>query len=118
MLLCLAMKNWNYGSPINPHDVRRYAGGSSSGSCASVAGNLVDFSVGNDCLGSVRIPASYNGIIGLRSTYERIDTTGERPYCESLDVLGFVAKETTVFKDIAEVLLKDDQKVDWNKPQK
>lgn len=66
--------------------------------------------MGNDCLGSVRIPASYNGIIGLRPTYERIDTTGETPYCESLDVLGFVAKETIIFQNNAEVLLKDDQK--------
>lgn len=110
--LCYSIsgENWNYGHPINPHDVRRYAGGSSSGSCTSVAGGLVDFSIGSDCLGSVRIPASYNGIIGIRPTYNRIDTTGEAPYCDSMDVFGFVAKETKIFEDVAEVLLKEDTK--------
>lgn len=108
--LCYSIsgENWNYGSPLNPHDIRRYTGGSSSGSCASVAGGLVDFSIGSDCLGSVRIPASYNGLLGIRPTYNRIDTTGEAPYCESMDVLGFVANETKVFQDVAQVLLKED----------
>lgn len=108
--LCYSIsgENWNYGSPLNPHDVRRYTGGSSSGTCASVAGGLVDFSVGSDCLGSIRVPASYNGLLGLRPTYNRIDTAGEAPYCESMDVFGFVAKETKVFKDVAKVLLKED----------
>ena len=108
--LCYSIsgENWNYGSPLNPHDIRRYTGGSSSGTCASVAGGLVDFSVGSDCLGSVRVPASYNGLLGLRPTYNRIDTTGEAPYCESMDVLGFVANKTKVFQDVAKVLLKED----------
>lgn len=66
--LCCSIsgENWHYGSPLNPHDVRRYTGGSSSGSCASVAGDLVDFSIGSDCLGSVRVPASYTNLYGMR----------------------------------------------------
>lgn len=110
--LCYSIsgENWNYGSPLNPHDIRRYAGGSSSGSCVSVAGGLVDFSVGSDCLGSVRVPASYNGLLGIRPTYNRIDTEGEVPYCESMDVFGFVAKESSIFQDVAKVLLKEDQR--------
>lgn len=109
--LCYSIsgENWNYGSPLNPHDIRRYAGGSSSGSCVSVAGGLVDFSVGSDCLGSVRVPASYNGLLGIRPTYDRITTRGEVPYCESMDVFGFVAKESNIFQDVAQVLLKEDQ---------
>lgn len=108
--LCYSIsgENWNYGSPLNPHDIRRYTGGSSSGTCASVAGGLVDFSIGSDCLGSVRVPASYNGLLGIRPTYNRIDTTGEAPYCESMDVLGFVAKESNIFQDVAKVLLRED----------
>lgn len=109
--LCYSIsgENWNYGHPLNPCDVRRYTGGSSSGSCASVAGGLADFSIGSDCLGSVRVPAAYNGLIGMRPTYERIDNEGEAEYCESMDVLGFVAKEADVFEDIAQVLLGDDE---------
>lgn len=110
--LCYSIsgENWNYGSPLNPCDVRRYTGGSSSGSCASVAGGLVDFSIGSDCLGSVRVPASYNGLIGMRPTYARIDNEGEAEYCESMDVLGFVAKEAEVFRKVATVLLGEDEK--------
>lgn len=109
--LCFSIsgENWNYGNPINPYDIRRYTGGSSSGSCASVAGGLVDFSIGSDCLGSVRVPASYNGLIGLRPTYGRVDNEGEAEYCESMDVLGFVAKKIDVFEKIAKIILKEDQ---------
>lgn len=110
--LCYSIsgENWNYGSPINPHDVRRYTGGSSSGACAAVAGGLVDFSIGSDCLGSVRVPAAYNGLIGMRPSYKRVDNGGEAPYCESMDVLGFVATESEIFRNVGHVLLGDDEK--------
>ncbi len=110
--LCFSIsgENWNYGSPLNPHDIRRYAGGSSSGSGAATAGGLVDFATGSDCLGSVRVPASYNGLLGMRPTYKRVDNDGEAPYCESMDVLGYVAKEPEVFKKVSQVLLGEDTK--------
>lgn len=109
--LCFSIsgENWHYGSPLNPHDARRLTGGSSSGTCAATAGGLVDFAIGSDCLGSVRVPASYNGLLGMRPTYKRIPTDGEAPYCESMDVLGFVANNATTFKRIAKELLKEDQ---------
>lgn len=109
--LCYSIsgENYHYGSPLNPHDIRRLAGGSSSGSCVATAGGLVDFAIGSDCLGSVRVPASYNGLIGLRPTYERVDNTGEAEYCESMDVLGYVAKETDVFQKVSQVLLGEDE---------
>ncbi|GEK92171.1 amidase [Alkalibacterium kapii] len=116
--LCYSIsgENWHYGSPLNPNDTRRLTGGSSSGSCAATAGGLVDFAIGSDCLGSVRVPASYNGIIGLRPTYERIENDGEAPYCESMDVLGFVASEKQVFQDVADILLEEDpSKTEFNK---
>ncbi|MDN6193770.1 MAG: amidase [Alkalibacterium sp.] len=116
--LCYSIsgENWHYGSPLNPNDTRRLTGGSSSGSCAATAGGLVDFAIGSDCLGSVRVPASYNGIIGLRPSYERIKNDGEAPYCESMDVLGFVASEKKVFQDVASVLLdKDPEETEFKK---
>ena len=110
--LCFSIsgENWNYGSPLNPHDIRRYTGGSSSGSGAATAGGLVDFATGSDCLGSVRVPAAYNGLLGMRPTYKRVDNDGEAPYCESMDVLGYVAREPDVFKKVSQVFLGEDKK--------
>lgn len=108
--LCYSIsgENWNYGAPLNPHDIRRFTGGSSSGSGAATAGGLVDFATGSDCLGSVRMPAAYNGLLGMRPTYKRVANDGEAPYCESMDVLGYVAKDPDVFQAISKVILKED----------
>jgi amidase len=108
--LCYSIsgENWNYGAPLNPHDIRRFTGGSSSGSGAATAGGLVDFATGSDCLGSVRVPASYNGLFGMRPTYKRVDNDGEAPYCESMDVLGYVAADPEVFKRVSQVILGED----------
>lgn len=109
--LCFSIsgENWHYGSPLNPHDARRYAGGSSSGTGAATGGGLVDFAIGSDCLGSVRVPASYNGVFGMRPTYKRVPNDGEAPYCESMDVLGYVAQDPDVFLKVSEVLLEEDE---------
>lgn len=110
--LCYSIsgENWNYGSPINPHDSRRYTGGSSAGSAAATAGGLVDFALGSDCLGSVRVPSGYNGILGMRPTFHRVPSDGEVPYCESFDMPGFMAASPEIFKKVAEVLLGADEK--------
>lgn len=110
--LCFSIsgENWHYGSPIHPLDPMRYAGGSSSGSAIAVASGLVDFSIGSDCLGSVRVPASYNGLYAMRPTLKRVDNTGEAPYCESMDVLGWMAKDVNTFKRVSKVLLGDDKR--------
>ena len=109
--LCFSIsgENYHYGSPINPYDIRRLSGGSSSGTCVATAAGFVDFAIGSDCLGSVRVPASYNGLFALRPTYKRVDNEGEAAYCESMDVLGFVAKESNVFSNVAKVLLGKDK---------
>ena len=65
-------ENVHYGTPVNPNAAGRIPGGSSSGSAAAVAGGLVDFAIGTDCGGSVRLPASYCGIFGFRPTHGRI----------------------------------------------
>ncbi len=110
--LCYSIsgENWNYGAPINPHDPRRYTGGSSAGSAAATAGGLVDFALGSDCLGSVRVPAAYNGILGMRPTFHRVPSDGEVPYCESFDMPGFMAASPEIFRKVAEVLLGTDEK--------
>ncbi|MCM3744587.1 amidase [Sporosarcina luteola] len=116
--LCYSIsgENWNYGSPINPHDPRRFAGGSSSGTGVATAGGLVDFAIGSDCLGSVRVPASYTGILGMRPTYGRVANDGEAPYCESMDVLGYVARNTEIFRRVSEEILgQDTEKVAFTK---
>ena len=110
--LCFSIsgENWNYGSPINPHDARRLTGGSSSGTAAATAGGLVDFALGSDCLGSVRVPASYNGVLGMRPTYQRVPNDGEVKYCDSMDVLGYVAASPEIFKKVSKVILGEDEK--------
>lgn len=109
--LCFSIsgENWNYGSPLNPHDPRRFTGGSSAGSGAAVAGGYADFSLGSDCLGSVRVPASYNGVFGVRPTYKRVPSDGEAPYCASMDVFGYMASTPDVFRRVSEVMLGEDK---------
>lgn len=77
---------------------------------AATAGGLVDFALGSDCLGSVRVPASYNGLLGLRPTYKRVPNDGEAPYCESMDVLAYVANNPDVFRKISKIILGEDKK--------
>lgn len=108
--LCFSLsgENWQWGNPINPQDPRRFTGGSSAGSCAATAAGLCDFALGSDCLGSVRIPSSYCGLLGIRPTYARVPTDGEAPYCKSMDVSGFMALDPQVFKRVAPVVLGQD----------
>lgn len=110
--LCFSIsgENWNYGCPLNPHDPRRFTGGSSAGSGAATAGGLVDFALGSDCLGSVRIPGAYNGVLCIRPTYRRVPSDGEAPYCASMDVLGFLANSPDTFKKVGRVMLGEDEK--------
>lgn len=108
--LCFSIsgENWNYGSPFNPHDPRRFTGGSSSGSGAATSGGLVDFALGSDCLGSVRVPASYTGVFGVRPSYNRVPSDGEAEYCPSMDVLGYMASDPDIFKKVSRVMLGED----------
>jgi amidase len=101
-------RNEHYGTPVNPAATDRVPGGSSSGSAAAVAGGLVDIALGSDTGGSVRGPASFCGIIGLRPSHGRVDITGVMPLAPSLDTVGWFAREIDVFAEVGGVLLGDD----------
>jgi AtzE family amidohydrolase len=81
-------ENAHYGATHNPHDPQRIAGGSSGGSAASVAAGMVAISLGSDTNGSIRVPASFCGIFGLKPTFGRLPRTGSFPFVHDLDHLG------------------------------
>jgi amidase len=105
--------NHHYGTPLNPRAPGRLPGGSSSGSASAVASGVCDFALGSDTGGSVRIPASFNGLYGLRPTHNRIDLSGVQAMAESFDVPGWFASSPGVFRNVGAVLL-DDQRVAAN----
>jgi amidase len=102
--------NAHYGMPINMRAPGRVPGGSSAGSAAACGAGLCDFALGSDTGGSVRIPASFNGLYGLRPTHERIAHTGVADMAPSFDVPGWFAATPGVFRSIGAVLL-DEQHV-------
>jgi amidase len=101
--------NAHFGAPINPAAHDRLPGGSSSGSASAVAGGLCDFSLGTDTGGSVRAPASFCGVYGLRPTHAAISLTGCMPLAPSFDVCGFFARNAAVMCAIGDVLLLPDR---------
>ena len=107
MAWSLTGENAHYGTPVNVRAPGRVPGGSSSGSAAAVAAGLVDFALGSDTGGSVRLPASYCGILGLRPTHGRIPLDGVCPLAPSFDTCGWFARDAAVFERVGRVLLND-----------
>lgn len=102
----LTGENVHYGTPVNPRDRDRIPGGSSSGSVSAVAGGLVDFSLGTDCGGSVRLPASYCGVFGVRPSHGRVSLRGVIPFAPSFDTVGWFARDPDILRRVGQVLLE------------
>lgn len=102
----LSGENVHYGTPLNPAAPDRIPGGSSSGSASATAAGLVDFALGTDCGGSVRLPASYCGLLGIRPTHGRVSVEGVIPFAPSFDVVGWFARDARVFEQVGCVLLQ------------
>jgi amidase len=98
-------ENAHYGTPVNVNAPGRIPGGSSSGSAAAVAGGLVDFALGSDTGGSVRAPASFCGIYGIRPTHGRISLEGACALAKSFDVAGWFARDAALLERVGQVLL-------------
>jgi amidase len=105
MTYSLNGENVHYGTPTNPKAPGRIPGGSSSGSAAAVAGGLVDFALGTDCGGSVRLPASYCGIYGIRTSHGLVSTDGVVNLAPSFDTIGWFARDAGLLRRIADPLL-------------
>lgn len=101
----LTGENIWHGTPINPRAPDRFPGGSSCGSAAAVAGELVDFALGSDTGGSVRIPASYCGLYGIRPTHGAISLAGACPLAPSLDTPGWFTRSAALLERVGHVLL-------------
>ncbi len=99
-----------YGPVKNPYDTSKVAGGSSGGSAAAVADHMCLFSVGEDTGGSIRQPASFCGIAGLRPSYGRNSRYGIMPMASSLDTVGPMAKTAEDIAIIMEVMAGRDSK--------
>ena len=98
-------ENVHYGTPVNPKAPDCVPGGSSSGSAVAVAAGAVHFALGTDTGGSVRVPASFCGLYGIRPTHGRLAFDGVIPQAPSFDTIGWLATDATLLARIAAVLI-------------
>lgn len=106
MALSMHGINWHYGTPLNPAAPDRLCGGSSCGSASVVAAGLVDFALGTDTGGSVRVPASYCKIFGFRPTHGRIPLDGVVPLAPTFDTVGVMTRDASTLARVADILLE------------
>ncbi len=95
------------GTPLNPAAPNRVPGGSSSGSASVVAAGLCDFALGTDTGGSVRVPASFCGLYGIRPTHGRLDFSGICAQAPSSDTVGWMARDARTFARVGTVLFAE-----------
>jgi len=105
----LVGENIHYGTPVNPHNHERIPGGSSSGAAVSAAAGLCDFALCADTAGSVRLPASFCGVWGLRPSHGVLSSRGVVPLAPSFDTAGWVSQSPDVMLQVGEALLPADK---------
>lgn len=119
----ISTQNSMYGVTKNPHDLGKVAGGSSGGSGAAVADHMCIFSIAEDTGGSIRQPASFCGVVGLRPTYGRNSRYGIMPMASSLDTVGPITKtvqdaafvmETIAGQDSLDATTVDDRVLEYS----
>lgn len=118
MAFSLTGENAHYGTPVNPAAPGRVPGGSSSGSAAAVAGELVDFAIGSDTGGSVRAPASFCGIYGIRPTHGRIPLDGVLPLAPGFDTCSWFARDAAILGRVGDTLLAESATTGLRAPGK
>ncbi|MEM0910717.1 MAG: amidase [Pseudomonadota bacterium] len=102
-------QNIHYPDLLNVVTPERLCGGSSSGSAAAVAGSMADIGLGTDTGGSIRVPASYNGLFGLRPTHGVIKSDNMVRLAPSFDTVGWLTKDIDILERVALVFLSKDQ---------
>lgn len=106
MAYSIGGENKHYGTPTNPAAPSRIPGGSSSGSAVAVAAELVDFALGTDTGGSVRVPAAFCGIIGFRPSHGAVSTVGVVPMSQSFDTVGLFTRDPSILRHVGHILLQ------------
>jgi amidase len=96
--------NFHEGAPQNPAAPERLTGGSSSGAASAVAARTIDFAVASDTAGSVRVPAAWCGLIGMRPTHARIPVAGLTPLAPSFDTVGWLARSASLMLKVGAAL--------------
>ena len=99
----------DYGPTLNPYDPTRLAGGSSGGSAAAVSTGIVDVAIGSETAGSVRGPASWCGVVGLKPTYGRVSRYGVIAMGSSLDSPGILAKDVALSAKLLKIIAGKDE---------
>ncbi|MBC7981541.1 Asp-tRNA(Asn)/Glu-tRNA(Gln) amidotransferase subunit GatA [Candidatus Parcubacteria bacterium] len=102
-------ENSAYGVTKNPLNEEYVAGGSSGGSAAAISANMALIALGSDTGGSIRQPASYTGVIGLKPTYGSVSRHGLMAMASSFDVIGPFAKDTDDVKKVFEIIKGKDE---------
>lgn len=102
-------QNYHYGTPRNAVSPDRVPGGSSSGSASAVGNGDVNFALGSDTGGSVRVPAAFNEVFGFRPTHGAISVAGVLPLARSFDTVGWFAQTATLLRKVGNELLPADR---------
>lgn len=110
LMYSLNGENFHYGTPVNPKAPDRIPGGSSSGSAVAVSAGVVDFSLGTDTGGSVRIPSSYCGIYGFRPTHGAVSLEGVIPLAKSFDTVGWMARDPKLLFEVGQILIDEQSR--------